>query len=200
MGRLIAFGDSWTGGHGVETDIQYKEVIDCGEFTNKLRIMNSWVRYLATHLDVPYVNLGWCNMSNPEIVDKIKENIDNLEQDDIIVVMLSYAYRGTGEPTKDVGDINRLLKGYNYYIVNSFYPTFENVRNISKVDLTRFLHPHNTFAEFLVHHEEALNESVWEYGFRKVNREGSFLGGDYHPNTKGYKIIAWELYNRINNL
>ena len=196
--RLVAFGDSWTAGHGVETDIQYKEVITCGTFIDNLRLMNGWPRYLATHYDIPFTNLAWCNKSNPEIIKDIEDNIHHLKANDLIVIMLSYAFRGTGEPIRDINRINQLLEGKHYFLVNSFYPTFKEVPNLSKVDLSRFILPHNTFAEFLIQYEEAKDTPVWEYGFRKVNKEGTFLGGDFHPNTAGYKVIAWELYNRIN--
>lgn len=195
--RLVTYGDSWTAGHGVEEDIEYKEVIDCGKFINNLRIMNGWPRYLATHLDIPYTNLAWCNKSNPDIIRDIIETKKFLKPNDLIIVMLSYAYRGHGEPISNVNTINNELKEYNYRIVNSFYPTFREIANRDTIDLTNFILPDNTFAEFLINYERDKNESVWEYNFRKVNEEGSFLGGDYHPNTKGYKLIAWELYNRL---
>jgi hypothetical protein len=44
---IIAFGDSWTAGHGVEDNIRFKEVAsppECEGFVTKLRLMNSWVR------------------------------------------------------------------------------------------------------------------------------------------------------------
>lgn len=197
-GRLVTFGDSWTAGHGVEKDVAYKEVIDCGQFINNLRIMNGWPRYLAEHYDVPFTNLAWCNKSNPEIIKDIEDNFNHLKNDDLIVIMLSYAFRNNGEPIRDVNRLNELLAGKNYFLVNSFYPTFEEVKDFTLPDLSRFILPFNTFAEFLVDYEADLDKSVWEYDFRKVNEQGSFLGGDYHPNTRGYKIIAWELFNRIN--
>jgi len=195
--RLITYGDSWTAGHGVETEIKYKEVIDCGILINNLRLMNGWPRYLAQYLDIPFSNLALCNKSNPEIVNDVKDTVNQLTSKDLIIVMLSYAYRGDGEPIKDVSELNNILKGKQYYIVNSFYPTFKEVPKSNTVDKTHFLLPDNTFAEFLINYEKQTGVSVWEYGFKKVNEQGSFLGGDFHPNTEGYKLIAWELYNRI---
>ena len=57
-----------------------------------------------------------------------------------------------------------------------------------------------TMANYLIHYEKVHNVSVWEYGSRQVSEQGSFLGGDFHPNTLGYKTVAWELYNRIPGL
>lgn len=197
--RLITFGDSWTAGHGVETQVQYKEVIDCGLFINTLRNGNGWPRYLAQHYDIPFVNLGVCNYSNPEIIQRIKQNLKHLSKNDLIIIMLSYAFRGEGQPEHDIPKINELLKGYNYFMVNSFYPTFKEVPQhiIDTLDISRFINPEMTMAEFLIYYEKVHNTSVWEYGCRKVSELGSFLGGDFHPNTLGYKTIAWELYNRI---
>lgn len=42
--RLITFGDSWTAGHGIETDVKYKEEPFPHMFIQKLRDMNSWPR------------------------------------------------------------------------------------------------------------------------------------------------------------
>ena len=199
--RLITFGDSWTGGHGVETNIQYKEVIDCGEFTNRLRVSNGWPKFLSSHLDIPFVNFGWCNLSNPEIIDIIKREQSNFHEDDIIVVMLSYAYRGNGDPRKDIPELTKTLDGTNYFILNSFYPTFMEspLEDLERFDLSRFLRPHNTMSEYLVNWERDKKVSPWEYGFKNVDKEGSFLGGDYHPNIEGYKVLAWEIYNLILN-
>ena len=126
LNRLICFGDSWTAGHGVETDIQYKEVIDCGEFTNKLRNSNGWPRHLANLFDIPFVNFGWPNLSNPEIIQTIDDNRKHFEKDDLIIVMLSYPYRGKGEPVKDLQHITELLSRQKYFIFNSFSVTFEH--------------------------------------------------------------------------
>ena len=55
--RLICFGDSWTAGHGVETNKIYKEEPFPNMFTQKLREQNSWPRYVANELNCLYVNL-----------------------------------------------------------------------------------------------------------------------------------------------
>jgi len=57
MKRLITFGDSWSAGHGVETDVQYKEVISPNDFIDKLRTSNGWPKHLSNHYDIPFVNL-----------------------------------------------------------------------------------------------------------------------------------------------
>ena len=197
--RLIAFGDSWTNGHGVEKDIQYKEVIDCGEFINQLRKNNGWPKHLSMHLAIPFVNFGVCNYSNGDIIQSIKDQIKHLHKDDLIIVMLSFPYRGDRDPRKDIKEINKLLKGRNYYMVNAFYSNTNdlNEEDREKLDLSRFITPHISMAHYLIEHEEKTGESLWEYGFRKVNKQASYTGGDFHANEKGYQIIAWELYNLL---
>jgi hypothetical protein len=56
--RLVAFGDSWTAGHGVETNSTYKENATPPEFIQKLREQNSWPRWLSERLGIPYINMG----------------------------------------------------------------------------------------------------------------------------------------------
>jgi hypothetical protein len=42
--------------------------------------------------------------------------------------------------------------------------------------------------------------SVWEYGSRSVwENENNLWWGDYHPNLLGYKLIANEIVNQIQN-
>ena len=92
--RLICFGDSWTVGHGVETDKQFKEVADAPPFIKKLREQNSWVRWCAEKLKIPFVNMGVCGYGNLYIYNDLKESIESgyIEDDDFIIIMFSYPY------------------------------------------------------------------------------------------------------------
>ena len=198
--RLITFGDSWTAGHGVETTVRFKETIDCGEFTNFLRQANGWPKLLANHLgEIPFVNLGVCGDGNLQIIEKIRTNLENLLPNDLIVVMLSHPYRSGGEPLRDIPEIYKLLEGRNYRIISSFYPTFKDVPESLKFTLinSNFILPENAFSQFLIEYESKNDVSVWEYGSRKVMNQNTFDVGDYHPNYEGYKILAWEIFNRI---
>jgi hypothetical protein len=93
--RLICFGDSWTAGHGVETDSFYKERASPNNFIIKLREQNSWVKWTAQKLEVPFVNMGVSGYGNEYIFKDILHNKENnhFEEDDIIIVMFSYPYR-----------------------------------------------------------------------------------------------------------
>ena len=207
MKRLIAFGDSWTAGHGIELDIQYKEVISPNPFIDKLRTSNGWPRHLATHYDIPFVNFGWCNKSNPEIIQDIKDNLQHLDKHDLIVVMLSFPYRGIGEPLHDISSIERLLEGYDYYIFNSFYPslldidekTIEEAKQILGLSLDRFVNRGDTFVPYLQQWEKDNDTSPWEYNFRQPESWQNTLYGDTHPNWNGYKIIADKIKQYIDD-
>lgn len=197
--RLITFGDSWTAGHGVELDIHCKEVISPNPFIDTLRISNSWPKHLSNLYDIPFVNFGWCNFSNLDILEKIKENKKYFEKNDLIVVMLSFPYRGESLPKRDISEIISLLEGFNYFLLNSFSKTFSNELNedLSNLKLDRFLAKDLTMKDILIQYEKEYNESVWEYNFRFPYVWQSIDYGDTHPNYKGYKIIGKKIYELI---
>lgn len=199
--RLVTFGDSWTAGHGIETDIHYKEIISPNDFIDKLRTSNGWPKHLSNLLNLPFVNYGWCNYSNTDILNKIIETKEHFEKNDLIVVMLSYPYRGESTPKKDVTQIINTLEGYNYFLINSFSKTFSNElgEDFSDINLNRFLDVDNTMKELLIQYEKENNISVWEYGFRFPYSWQATDYGDTHPNYLGYKIIAEKLYKLIIN-
>ncbi len=197
--RLIAFGDSWTAGHGVELDIHCKEVISPNSFIDNLRISNGWPKHLANLFNIPFVNFGWCNFSNLDILQKIKENKNYFEKNDLIIVMLSFPYRGESIPKRDIGEIIGLLEGYNYFLINSFSKSFSNEldEDLSELKLDRFLAKDLTMKDILIEYEKEFNQSVWEYNFRFPYVWQSTDYGDTHPNHNGYKIIAKKIYELI---
>lgn len=68
MRRLITFGDSWTAGHGVETEKEYKENSAPPKFIEKLREQNSFPKWLGNLLNISYINLGVCGFGNEYIL------------------------------------------------------------------------------------------------------------------------------------
>ena len=201
--RLITFGDSWTAGHGIEEDSQYKEVPFPNMFIQKLRDMNSWPRWVAEKLECPYVNLGVCGFGNEFILNEIKsvKRDGHLKKDDIIIVMFSYPYRYTGD-TYNVVEIyeqmEQELKGYNHFYFNSFFPTFKE----EYFDTTKlpeyFINPDGCVSDILREYEINNDIGVWEYDSRSVwNDEKNFYEGDYHPNLDGYKVIANYIYGKL---
>ena len=209
--RLVAFGDSWTYGQGIEKDIHYKEYRYPNDFINNLRRSNSWVRWLADKYQIPFVNLSSPGICNPQIKNILKENIPFLnKEEDLILIMLSFPYRHhlweeTVPPfDMPVGNIvftiNELLEGYNYYILNSFYPTFNDEPELkNELDLSRFLEVDKTAADVLITYENLYNISVWEYGIRNVKNKENFDTGSYHPNLLGYQVIADWIFNILNS-
>jgi hypothetical protein len=201
--RLITFGDSWTAGHGIEEDVQYKEIPFPNMFVQKLRDMNSWPRWVAEKLECPYVNLGVCGFGNEFMLNEIKsvKRDGHLKKDDIIIVMLSYPYRYTGD-TYNVIEIyeqmEQELKEFNHFYFNSFFPTFKE----EYFDTTKlpeyFINPDGCVSDILREYEVNNDIGVWEYGSRSVwNDEKNFYEGDYHPNLDGYKVMANYIYGKI---
>lgn len=203
--RLICFGDSWTAGHGVETNKKYKEEPFPDMFTQKLREQNSWPRYVANELNCTYVNLGVCGYGNHYIYRDIQDCIKNglIDVDDTIIVVFSYPYRYVRHNEYGVAElfwkIEKLLENYKHFYFNSFFPTFQE----EDFDITTlpnsFINPKGTLSEILKNYEIEKNESVWEYDSRSVwNDNKNYWEGDYHPNALGYKIIGEYIYEEIN--
>jgi lysophospholipase L1-like esterase len=202
--RLICFGDSWTAGHGVEKDSFYKEKAFPNNFIKKLREQNSWVKWVAQKLEIPFVNMGVCGYGNEYIFNDIVSNRgdNHFESDDIIIVMFSYPYR---YKSKDMYDVIKLfwkieneLKEYKHFYFNSFYPTFKDEDFDTNVLPNYFINPNECVSDVLKEYELKNNISVWEYGSRSVwNDEKNYWEGDYHPNELGYKIIGEYIYDKI---
>ena len=197
--RLICFGDSWTAGHGVEGDPAYERDGSPPIFIERLRLMNSWPRWLANELDCPFVNLGECGISNEMILSNIQKVIENhfLMPEDVIVVMFSHPQRfRTSEisPEKTFLEMEKILGEYQHFYLNSFYPTFMDEKNFKITSLPEyFIQPDQTLSNVLKKYEQNHNTSVWEHG----NRRGKDMIGEFHPNILGYKIIAKHIYQQI---
>ena len=202
--RLVCFGDSWTAGHGVETDITYKENAFPNLFIQKLREQNSWPKWVSYKMGIPFINNGVCGYGNEYILRDLKESMVNgyIENDDIVIVMFSYPYR---YKTKDVHNVveiflemEELLVNHAHFYFNSFYPSFkEEDVDIEKIP-KYFINPSGCVSDILRKYEVDNDMGVWEYGSRSVwNDEKNFYEGDYHPNLEGYKIIGEYIYNEI---
>ena len=206
MKRLICFGDSWTAGHGVETDVYWKEG-EPSDFIVKLRQMNSWPRWLSDKLDCVFVNFGVCAWSNKQIAEQVETIVNQkyITKDDIVITMFSYPhrYRETNildSPEKIFEKLEKLLTPYQHFYFNSFYPTFKDEGYYTKNLPDYFIKPDECVSDILKKYEIEYNISVWEYESRSVwNNELNFWTGDYHPNLLGYKLIADHIYQEINN-
>ena len=198
MKRIICFGDSWTKGHGVEEEILYKENPNPPLLIDKLREQNSWPSHLSHLIGIPCVNISECGIGNWKIKEHIKDVVYSgvLTEQDTIIVMLSYPYRDS-EPVSVFNEMERLLKPYKRYYFNAFSPTFTQEQK-EEVDLTHFISPDKTIAEYLRDWEMKMDISPWEYNSRSVwEDERGLWSGDYHPNRLGYKLIGELIYNTI---
>jgi len=202
--RIVAFGDSWTAGHGVEKNIKYKEEPFPEEFIQRLRDQNSWPRWLATKLNCEYINMGVCGYGNEYILKDVENSVKSgfIEDGDIVIVMFSYPYRYASKNKYGVVEIFNLLEktleGIKHFYFNSFYPTFKDEDFDTTTLPNYFINPNNTISDFLRECEVKNNIGVWEYGSRSVwNDEKNFYEGDYHPNLLGYRIIGDYIFNQI---
>tara|TARA_Y100000389_G_scaffold75061_1_gene71662 strand:+ start:2953 stop:3564 length:612 start_codon:yes stop_codon:yes gene_type:complete len=201
--RLVAFGDSWTAGHGVETNSTYKEDATPPEFIQKLREQNSWPRWLSERLGIPYVNMGYCGFGNEFILNKIESCKDFLHKDDIIIVVFTYPFRykkhNRLSPIELYKKFEDTLIGYNRFYFNAFYPLLDD--NVSIKLPKNYINPKGTLSYILQVEELENGTSVWEYGSRSVwNDEKNYYEGDYHPNLNGYKVISEFMFNEIQKL
>ena len=189
MIRILAFGDSWTKGHGVEEDIEYKENPHPPLMIDKLREQNSWPNQLAGLLHKPAINFGVCGIGNGRILQLIKETLASglVKKDDLFLIMLSFPYRDS-DPIEVYREMEEVLKDYNHLYFNSFWRTFDD-EVIGLVDTTNFVEPERCMSDVLSDYEVLNNISVWEYNSRSVwTDEVGMKIGDYHPNYLGYKL------------
>lgn len=204
--KLIAFGDSWTAGHGVEVDSLYKENPTPPLFIEKLREQNSWPRWLADKMKIPFVNMGVCGYGNEYIFDSIEKSIEGgfIENNDLIIVVFSYPYRykryNKYTPLELFNKFEELLEDYNHYYFNGFFPLLYD-ENIDFRALPKsYINPKGTLSYILEVEELQNNENVWEYNSKKVwNDELNYHEGDYHPNLRGYQLIADYIYKELGN-
>jgi hypothetical protein len=202
MSRLITFGDSWTAGHGVETEKVYKENPTPPKFIEKLREQNSFPKWLGNLLNISYINLGVCGFGNEYIYKAVEENLKFINKDDIIVIVFSYPHRYK-EHNKYTSEelfkkFETLLCKYKKFYFNGFYPFIENNDfNFPKY----YINPKETLSYQLQVEEMVNKKSVWEYGSKMVwNDVENYYEGDYHPNLQGYKIIGEYMYKELKNL
>lgn len=206
MNRLIAFGDSWTAGHGVDDYIQYKEIAtpqDDNRFISKLRNSNGWPRWVADKLQYPFVNYGECGVGNDYIFQSVVDllNTNLVRKTDLIIVVFSYPYRQKTNPIDIFKKIESVLEPYNHFYFNGFYPMFKEEQFDTSTLPEYFINPDSSLADILKKYEIENNQGVWEYDSRSVwNDEKNYFEGDYHPNLLGYKIIAEHIYQKINKL
>lgn len=200
--RLICFGDSWTAGHGVETELEYKENPTPPMFIEKLREQNSFPKWLGNLLNFSYINLGVCGIGNEYIFKSVKANLKYITKDDLIIIVFSYPHRyqkyNEYTPEELFSKFEDLLDGYKRFYFNGFYPFIENENfNFPK----HYINPLGTLSYQLQVEEMVNKKSVWEYGSKMVwNDTKNYYEGDYHPNLEGYKLIGEYIYKEIKDL
>ena len=190
-------------GHGVETEIEYKENPTPPNFIKKLREQNSFPKWLGNLLNISYINLGVCGYGNEYIYKAVKENLKFINDDDIIIIVFSYPHRyqkyNEFTPEELFHKFEQLLIGYKKFYFNGFYPFIEN--DDFKFP-KHFINPLGTLSYQLQVEEMVNKKTVWEYGSKMVwNDEENYYEGDYHPNlTESHKLIGEYIYKEIKDL
>lgn len=199
MSRLVTFGDSFTAGYGVSDSEKWRGHGRPDKFEDFYRRMNSWPRFLADKLDLPFVNMGMCdNFGNRDIYNLIKENTDELLKDDIIIVAFSYPYRNETSPIEDYQLIDYILSDYKRFYFNAFFPIFEEEGEYEFLNLKNFINHTNSFVDFLIKREKLTNKFYFEKNqfWKNTSRRGGYI----HPNLLGYKEISNYIYSEIKQL
>ena len=201
--KLICFGDSWTAGHGVETNPKYQRISGSDYVVNNWRSQNSWPRWVADKLDIEFINMGECGIGNNHILNNSLKDVvfngDYLTPDDIIIVMFSYPYRNATSPIEDYKGYEDMLKNYKHFYFNSFYPMFKDEENVD-LDLINFIEPENTMLDELLKYQKETGINPWNYNIN-INKfeDGKLQMGEYHPNINGYRKMADVIYEKIKN-
>ena len=201
--KLICFGDSWTAGHGVETNPKYQRIAGADYVVNNWRSQNSWPRWVADKLNIEFINMGECGIGNNHILNNSLKDVvfngDYLTPDDIIIVMFSYPYRNATSPIEDYKGFEDMLKNYKHFYFNSFYPMFKDEENVD-LDLTNFIEPENTMLDELLKYQKETGINPWNYNINIDKFDNGRLRlGEYHPNINGYRKMADIIYEKIKN-
>ena len=207
MRRLIAIGDQWTSGKGIEEDKRYKsDPID--EFVKNERLMNSWPRWLADKFEMPYINLGNEILDANKIRVVTKRALLDANRDDIIIIMWGHPYKHLQRPVAATATIDIIirdmidcLEGFDYYFCNAYFPFFREEPVLKpELRLHRFLDVDNTAADMLLQYSLQNDRDVWNYADRDVKHDKFGLMQGYHcPNLLGHQLIADWLYGLIIN-
>ena len=193
--RLITFGDSFTAGYGISESQKWVGHGAPDKFEDFYRRMNSWPKFLAQKLKIPFVNMGMCNnFGNNDIYKLIKENVDELLPDDLIIVAFSFPYRNLTTANSDYKNIDTILKNYNRFYFNAFYPIFTDEKPEMDLDLSKFIRPNYTFSMYLGEVEREKSIALFQNNSWYNDKS---LDGSQHPNYEGYKHIAEFVYSEI---
>jgi hypothetical protein len=86
MNKIWGFGDSFTFGHGCRPDgpnVAYY-------YGHKKENDKIWLDWLGEYMNMRAINLGICGASNDTILDSIIDNWENIKNDDIVIIGITY--------------------------------------------------------------------------------------------------------------
>lgn len=205
MRRLIAIGDHWTAGKGIESDDKYKN-IEPDLFVKAERLNNAWPRWLAEKFNIPFINLGNETHDGNKIRVTTKQALLSCSREDLIVIMWGHPYKHLQRPvaagvTLDLlmQDMIQTLEGYDYYFCNAYHPIFREEEALKPtLRLHRFIDVDSSAADIISAAGKESDRKVWNYDDTNVDGDTwNILQGKHCPNLTGQKIIADWLYKKI---
>jgi hypothetical protein len=205
MNTLWTFGDSFTFGHGCRLEGPLTEY--CSNY--KKEDDDVWPNHLGNLLNTKVKNFGECGASNDFIIDSIIDNWDDISENDIVIIGVTYHNRIdvpihdklqapfidedflNNNVKYDEEQIQTLINFQYHFTYNKLY----KVRHLKRFD-------------FLVKElkKKKITTFVWDVEymqyttrFEKIATATNDKISDYHFSFKGHKDFADMVYKKIIN-
>ena len=204
MSRVVAFGCSFTYGHGLE-DCVASDGIGAGPIPSRF----SWPSILADKMNLDCDNQAVCGLSNLGIVDKILNYSFN--KDDMIIIMWTFFERDLLWLSKNqkldltVGIDTEILNAWaiTHGIVDRRMRTWYNIHHVysylKSINANFYFLHVNQEPEFInLRPVWANNINFLPTKFRDF-RHFPLAADGKHPGTKSHSFIASHIYQHINS-
>ena len=209
MPRLVAFGCSFTYGHGLPDCHDGK--IGCGPNPSNF----AWPRLLANKLGYTFVNMGKGGSGNTEILWRLLNF--NFEVDDVCVIMWSYfprtdffRYRNDGAGTR-IEHNHRLLDeeetvfNENNNITNllamshaAYYLDSLNISSYACIGAYDAMGENPKFGDVDIVLHDRIKITNLDLSFSMSSHVVDIALDGRHPGIQSHKLIAERLYNNLN--
>ena len=203
MPRLVAFGCSFTYGHGLPDC--YDGKIGCGPTPSNF----AWPRLLANKLGYTFANMGKPGAGNTEILWRLLNF--NFEVDDVCVIMWSYFNRS--DFFRYSNDIEGKRIERNDRLLDEEKSVFNENNNITNLlamsHAAYYLDSLNISSHACIgaYSPKFADDIVLHDRIKITNLDLSFSMASYvvdtaldgrHPGIQSHKLIAERLYNNLN--
>lgn len=201
MNKLYAFGCSYT--YGDETDMYYRDPLKPSA--------DAWPQLLADKMELDCINLGVSGASNDLIFKNTLEKINEIENNDLVIVMMTFPDRKLINGVKDDKPVNAMPSEIDYtdYYINYHSEELGLLNFIQNfLSLQELLKNHRYYITFVTYepflyckkYKWTKNLIIKTNHIIKPLRFGFYsLIGDkkMHPDSHGHKIISDTIYKDI---